>query len=99
MIVVRSSRVDFAFYRPAADHVYLAGDFNGWRPNQLEMARDSQGYWRAVLHLPPGVYQFRYYADDRWFCDFASCGIECGPFGPNGVIRITSHRPVPPAVA
>ena len=93
MVEVTRNRVEFSFYRPAARQVYLAGEFNGWRPNQLAMERSSEGYWRVSLDLSPGVYQFRYCADEQWFCDFAAFGIECGPFGPNGVVRVTSHLP------
>ena len=88
MVSISGSCAEFLFYRPAAGQVFLAGDFNGWRPSQLPMTRNSEGYWTAVLCPPAGSYKFRYIADGRWFCDFAASGIEPGPFGPDAVVRI-----------
>jgi 1,4-alpha-glucan branching enzyme len=96
---LNSSRVRFRFYRPEAKDVCLVGDFNGWRLGELPMERSAGGYWTAVLDLPVGVYRFRYFADGEWFCDFAAFGVEYGPFGPDGIIRISDAekqpRPLP----
>jgi len=85
--------VEFSFFRPGASRVHLAGDFNGWRSGELPMRPDGRGYWRASLRLPAGDYRFRYCADEEWFCDFASYGVEYGPFGPNGLVRVAPALP------
>ncbi|KKM20826.1 hypothetical protein LCGC14_1641570 [marine sediment metagenome] len=94
MVTVTDREVAFSFYRPMATQVFVAGDFNGWRPAELPMKRNDEGYWQAKMALPPGVFKFRYCADGLWYCDFASFGIEYGPFGPNSVVRV-ARRPLP----
>ena len=37
----RTGSVEFRFYRPAADSVALAGDFNGWS-TRFPMRRDAK---------------------------------------------------------
>ena len=88
MVSIAGDWAEFRFYRPKARHVYLIGDFNGWKIGELPMSRETQGYWTAGLKLTPGIHKFRYYADGQWFCDYAAYGIEYGPFGPDGVLRV-----------
>ncbi len=49
---------EFRFFRPKAANVFLAGDFNEWRCDQLPMVRSEDGYWALKLRLPAGDYQF-----------------------------------------
>lgn len=88
MVQLRDGFAEFSFFRPMADSVHLAGDFNNWREDQLPMRRDARGYWSAALCLPSGEYRFRYMVDGEWFCDFAAFGMEIGPFGLDSVVRI-----------
>lgn len=88
MVTTAGTWAQFHFYRPGAEHVDLVGDFSGWAKGRVPMVRTESGYWVVALRLPPGVYRFRYCADGEWFCDFASFGIEQGPFGPNALLRI-----------
>ena len=88
MVQVEDGYAEFRFFRPAATQVHLAGNFNGWRTGELPMRRDEQGYWTAVLRLPPGDYRFRYCADHQWFCDFAAFGVQPGPFGLDSIIHV-----------
>jgi hypothetical protein len=52
------------------------------------MNRQSDGYWEAVLQLPSGSYEFAYLADGQWYADYASFGLQIGPFGLNSLLRI-----------
>ena len=52
------------------------------------MIRQSDGYWRARLLLPDGEYRFRYRADGEWFTDYGAFGLEPGPTGLDGVVRV-----------
>jgi 1,4-alpha-glucan branching enzyme len=88
MVSVEGPVVEFRFYRPSARQVWLAGDFNGWRNQELPMHQDEQGYWMARLRLPAGSYRFRYWADGAWFPDYAAFGLEAGPFGFDSVVRV-----------
>jgi 1,4-alpha-glucan branching enzyme len=90
MVIVDGHEVTFEFLRPEADRVFLAGDFNGWRAGELPMRRDQAGLCKARLHLPKGTFRFRYLADGQWYADFASFGVDYGPYGPNGVVEVAS---------
>lgn len=88
MVTVKTDCIEFSFFRPQASNVHLVGDFNGWRPDMLPMKRSADGFWNAKLDLPTGIYKFRYLADGEWFTDYAAFGVECGPFGPDSVLRV-----------
>jgi 1,4-alpha-glucan branching enzyme len=81
-------KVEFRFFRPGASHVKLAGDFNYWQHEATPMSTVNDGWWRCELSLDPGVYQFKYWADGKWFNDYASFGLERGPFGWNSVVVV-----------
>ena len=88
MVAVRENIAEFTFFRPGARCVYLVGDFNGWRPDELPLTRCEDGCWRGMMRLPKGTFNFRYLADGQWYIDYASFGVWQGPFGPNSVVRI-----------
>lgn len=82
--------IQFEFFRPDAQQVSLAGEFNDWRTNGLPMVREAGGWWRCDLQLEPGFYQFRYVADGQWYTDYASFGVEPTPQGLNSVLKVDS---------
>ena len=66
--------VEFAFFRPAARTVRLAGNFAVPAQN---MQRDKSGWWRLRLAIEPGEYRFRYRVDEMLLeADFAAYGVE-----------------------
>jgi 1,4-alpha-glucan branching enzyme len=89
MVTIRhDGYAEFLFYRPGASRVFLAGDFNAWRADQLRMLHQGNGYWVLRLALPAGDYKFRYVADGLWYTDFAAFGVEPGRFGIDSVIHV-----------
>jgi len=88
MVTVNGDWAEFEFFRPHAQSVHVAGEFNDWRPGDLPMQRTSGGYWVAKVRLPAGDFRFRYCADGEWFTDFAAFGVEPGQFGLDSVVRI-----------
>ena len=99
MVTVTGNVAEFSFFRPGALRVWLAGDFNGWRPEELAMTEHRDGYWRGTVRLPRGDYRFRYNADGRWFVDYAAFGVQVGSYGLDGVVRVwgVSGQPGPAA--
>ncbi|SHH56867.1 isoamylase early set domain-containing protein [Thermosipho atlanticus] len=58
------------YYNPEADYVMIAGDFNDWDPESLEMYEIDDGWWEAVLELDPGVYQYKFVVNgEQWVED------------------------------
>jgi hypothetical protein len=91
MVETSGKWAKFSFYRPEAGHVELVGEFVGSGRRRLPMIRTRTGHWVAALRLPPGVHKFRYCADGDWYCDFASFGVEYGPFGPRARLWIAPN--------
>jgi 1,4-alpha-glucan branching enzyme len=79
--VTRDGIVEFKFFRPNVRSVSVVGDFNEWRTDALHMVTKGDGWWRAETHLQGGDYRFRYLADQEWFADYASHGIEYSKTG------------------
>ncbi len=84
--------VEFRFFRPGAAKVFLAGDFNDWRIDQLSMVRQEDGHWLLRLPLPAGDHRFRYVADGLWYTDYAAFGVEPGRFGMDSVLLVPEPR-------
>lgn len=89
MVTIRDDGfAEFNFFRPRASDVFLVGDFNSWRGDQLRMVRQDDGSWTLRLGLPAGEYRFRYLADGAWFTDFAAFGVEPTRFGLDSILRV-----------
>jgi 1,4-alpha-glucan branching enzyme len=95
MVTVTDNWVEFKFFRPTANSVALAGDFNDWRVNELKMVRCEDGYWQARMKLPAGEFRFRYCADGEWYADYAAFGVEPGRFGMDSIVRVPTTPVVP----
>jgi 1,4-alpha-glucan branching enzyme len=88
---------EFRFFRPDASQVFVAGDFNNWRTDQVAMTRQEGGWWCVRLPLPAGQYRFRYFADGLWYTDFAAFGVEPGRFGLDSLLHIPPQAATFPA--
>ena len=56
----------------ACHHVSLAGSFNHWSPDQLQMekARGQQGGWKITIPLlPKGKYYYKFFIDDKMWME------------------------------
>jgi len=51
-----------------ARQVFVAGDFNKWKPNELLMKKEN-GIWLLPLILPAGNYQYKFVVDGKWITD------------------------------
>jgi peroxiredoxin len=55
-------------YRPnaAVDKVYLAGQFNDWKSDDLKMeGPDADGFFSKIMTLSEGVYQYKFVVDGK----------------------------------
>jgi 1,4-alpha-glucan branching enzyme len=55
--------VDFFCRAPRANHVFVIGDFNGWDPSALPMARRPDCGWVTRVLLPHGHHQYLFLVD------------------------------------
>ncbi len=98
---VGKARVTFVLApQPNADHVHVAGDFNGWQAT-MPMKRQKDGSWRATVELEPGrEYQFRYLVDGNvWVNDEAADAYVPNPFGADNCVVRTPETPATPTKA
>ena len=56
--------VELSVPAPAAEQVYLAGDFNGWSANSIALSdQDGDGVWSVTITLPRGNYAYQFVVD------------------------------------
>ena len=92
MVTVDLDTVEFMFFRPDAEQVYITGDFTDWRADKLPMRRAADGHWHLAVELPPGTFRFRYVADGEWYTDYAAFGVQPGEFGMDSIVRVPAAK-------
>ncbi|KPL17759.1 MAG: hypothetical protein AMJ92_11110 [candidate division Zixibacteria bacterium SM23_81] len=87
---VTSEGTLFSFKAPAGTKaVYLAGEFNGWRPDlDLMSDEDGDGVWTIAYPLDSGTYQYKFVADGRWFQDPNNPKAAPDGFGGNNSVLV-----------
>lgn len=81
--------VQFRIRAPEARAVTVAGDFNDWEPEALEMQRADSGLWSARTALPPGRYAYMYVVDGQWITPPDARRTQDDGFGArNGVLDL-----------
>jgi len=82
-------KVKFTFHAPEAKEVYLTGEFNSWNTSSLPLKKNKDGVWKTEVKLPPGSYEYKYFADGTWVEDIPGIEGIPNPFGTqNFVITI-----------
>ena len=79
----------FETVNASARQIFVAGSFNGWRPNATPLQKQSDGKWTADLSLQPGSYEYRFVVDGEWSDDAAAANHVKNPFGgTNAVVNV-----------
>ncbi len=90
--------VRFELVAPTADRVFLAGSFNDWQADGVQLTRNAEtGVWTGTVPLRPGEHQYMFVIDGaEWIPDpDAHAQVDEGfgqtnsviVVGPRGVIR------------
>ncbi len=85
-------RVEFRIDMPMAKSVSLVGDFNRWDPNVHPMRRNKQGVWCRAVMVPPGRYEYRFYADGKWCNDPGRMDKCANCFGTQNDVIVVSKK-------
>ncbi len=79
----------FSLYAPDAHEVYVIGDFNNWRTDDLKAKKFKDGTWRKSVKLKAGIYHYLFIVDGEWWTDPVNQNRLQNPFGTeNSVIEI-----------
>ena len=81
-------RVTFVLDEPSASQVTVCGDFNNWEIARHPMKQDEEGFWRKIVMLSPGRYEYKLYVDDQWRCDPANTSKCANQFGTSNSVII-----------
>ncbi|MBC8316777.1 MAG: AAA family ATPase [Desulfobulbaceae bacterium] len=83
-------KILFSLQAPADSQVQIAGDFNGWTPENLHFVTGEGGaFWQKSLTLAAGEYQYKYLVNGNWTQDPENLGMVDDPFGDkNSVISV-----------
>ena len=65
----KDGEVIFTYTDPAAEEVFIAGDFNNWKKNTSPMKKNENGVYTAELKLEPGNYNYKFVVDGNWITD------------------------------
>ncbi|MEA2082169.1 MAG: glycogen-binding domain-containing protein, partial [Elusimicrobiota bacterium] len=64
--VVWAGEYEIKYYAPKAVEVSIAGDFNGWNPDEFPMEKIEGGYFSKRLDLEQGVHEYKVIIDGEW---------------------------------
>lgn len=84
------------YHDGTARKVCIAGSFNDWRPDGLDMINLGSGKWAKELLLPPGTYEYRLVVDGEWKTDPSVQQTVPTPFGEtNGLLVVGQNVEAP----
>ena len=84
------ARVALELLEPAASKVFVAGTFNGWKPEVTPLIPLGNGRWKGDLQLRPGRHEYLFVVDGQWRPDPNARETVANPFGGrNSVITIS----------
>lgn len=66
---MKRQKVTFIFESIDASEIFLSGDFNEWSPNSHPMKNDGNGRWSCTMMIPPGTYEYKFIANEKWIED------------------------------
>jgi hypothetical protein len=84
------ARVSLELVEPAAQQVYVAGSFNGWKPDTTPLMALGNGRWKGDLKLGPGRHEYLFVVDGHWRPDPNARETVQNPFGgQNSVVMVS----------
>lgn len=79
----------FSLFAPDAHEVYVIGDFNNWRTDDLKAKKFKDGTWRKSVQIKSGIYHYLFLVDGQWWTDPANPNRLQNPFGTeNSVLTV-----------
>jgi hypothetical protein len=82
--------VSLELVKPGAKHVFVAGSFNGWKPEKTPLIQKSNGRWVGDLDVNPGRHEYLFVVDGQWLPDPNAKESVQNPFGGRNSILTVS---------
>ena len=83
-------RVALALVKPGAKNVFVAGSFNGWKPESTPLRPAGEGKWVGELTGISGRHEYLFVVDGQWLPDPNAAESVQNPFGGrNSVLTVS----------
>jgi 1,4-alpha-glucan branching enzyme len=79
---------EFKLFAPAAQEVFLVGDFCNWQGDDCPMRRLKDGSWKKSLKLNQGRYEYRFVVDGHWWTDPENPQRQENPYGQDNSVLV-----------
>ncbi len=84
--------VRLVMLEPQAQSVSVAGDFNGWQPQETPLERTEDGAWTVTIQVKPGRYHYMFVVDGQeWITDPFAGEYSSDGFGAKNAVLDVSH--------
>ena len=84
-------RVSLEILRPGAHEVFVAGSFNGWKPEPTRLLDKGSGRWVRDLTINPGRYEYLFVVDGQWLPDPNAKESVANPFGGRNSVLVVAE--------
>ncbi|MFC2061398.1 glycogen-binding domain-containing protein [Elusimicrobiota bacterium] len=64
-----NGKVIFLYDDSSAGEIYLVGEFNNWKKNDIPMTLNEAGVFSAEIDIEPGKYLYKFIVDGNWITD------------------------------
>ena len=88
---VRISVDSSAKFYSSDSNLYLAGSFNGWKPEATPLIPRGGGQWSGDLVVKPGRHEYLFVVDGQWLPDPNAKETVSNPFGGLNSVLIVSE--------
>ena len=85
------TRVALQLVEPSAKQVFVAGSFNGWKPDTTPLMPLGNGRWHGDLKLRPGRHEYLFVVDGTWRPDPSAKESVQNPFGGRNSVLMVSE--------
>lgn len=87
----KSNSIVLEYVKPEAKKVFVAGSFNGWKPEQTPLVPLENGRWVGSLTVSPGRHEYLFVVDGQWLPDPNAREAAPNPFGGKNSVLIVSE--------
>lgn len=86
----KANRISLELLKPDAKNVFVAGSFNGWKPEATPLIKADNGKWVRDLSVTPGRYEYLFVVDGQWLPDPNAKESVVNPFGGKNSVMVVS---------